>query len=110
MSDEQSPDGLLIRRTNDGTTLVLALDGELDLGSAASLETELSDPLSDGYQHIVIDLTQLSFMDSRGLVTLLTAQNAAQANQKAFTLRRAGQQVQRLFAITGLKNLFTFED
>jgi hypothetical protein len=70
MSAVPVPGSLGIRRTKDGPRLVLALCGELDLGSAPVLESELSNPVAASYRHIVVDLTQLAFMDSRGLGAL----------------------------------------
>jgi anti-anti-sigma factor len=110
MSDVPVPGSLAIRRTEDGTRLVLALCGELDLGSTPVLESELSNPVAASYRHIVVDLTQLSFIDSQGLGALMQAQKKAQSRQKAFSLRRGGRQVQRLFEMTGFSTLFTFED
>jgi anti-anti-sigma regulatory factor len=46
MSDQLLPGSLEIHRSEDGETLVLALRGELDLGSAPILESELSDSAS----------------------------------------------------------------
>lgn len=110
MSAVPVPGSLAIHRTEDGPTLVLALCGELDLGSAPALESELSNPVAASYRHIVVDLAQLAFMDSRGLRALVQAQKTAHSSQKAFSLRRAGRQVQRLLEVTGRSALFTFED
>jgi anti-anti-sigma factor len=110
MSDRLVPGTLEIRRSQDGETLVLALRGELDLGSTSVLERELSDSASDGYGHILLDLSQLDFLDSRGLVALMQAQREAEARHKAFSLRAGAFQVQRLFEVTGLNAHFTFED
>jgi anti-anti-sigma factor len=74
------------------------------------LERELSDPLSGEYQQIMVDLTQLEFIDSRGLVALLHAQKVARLRRKAFSLRRGGRQLQRLFEITDYGARFTFEE
>jgi anti-sigma B factor antagonist len=110
MSAVPVPGSLAIRRTKDGSRLVLVLCGELDLGSAPVLESELSNPVAASYRHIVVDLTQLAFMDSRGLRALVQAHKTAQSSHKAFSLRRGGRQVQRLFDVTGRSALFTFED
>jgi anti-anti-sigma factor len=110
MSDAPVPGALTIRRTKDGTRLILALCGELDLSSALILERELSAPLSGEYRHIIVDLAQLDFMDSRGLNTLRRAQKTARSRHRAFSLRRGGRQVQRLFDVTGCGARFTFED
>jgi anti-anti-sigma factor len=109
MSDVPVPGGLEIHQTKDGTKLVLALSGELDLGSTPVLERELSNPAADSCRHIVVDLTQLAFIDSQGVRALLQAQRKAQSRQKAFSLRRGGRQVQRLFEVTGFSALLTFE-
>jgi anti-sigma B factor antagonist len=110
MTDAPIPGGLAILRTEDGNRLVLALRGELDLGSTPMLERELSAPFSGEHRHVMVDLTRLDFMDSRGLVALMQAQKAAQSRQEAFSLRRGGSQVQRLFEVTGYSALFTFEE
>jgi anti-sigma B factor antagonist len=110
MSDRLVPGTLEIRRSQEGETLVLALRGELDLGSTSVLERELSGSASDDYGHILLDLSQLDFLDSRGLVALMQAQREAEARQKAFSLRPGAFQVQRLFEVTGLSQHFTFED
>lgn len=110
MSDQLVPGSLEIHRSEDGETLVLALCGELDLSSAPILESELSDSASDGYGRILLDLSQLDCLDSRGLVALMQAQREAEAKHKAFSLRPGALQVQRLFEVTGLNGHFTFED
>jgi anti-anti-sigma factor len=110
MSERLMPGSLEIHRSEDGETLVLALRGELDLASAGILEGELSDSASDGYGHILLDLSQLDFLDSRGLAALVGAQREAEAKHKLFSLRRGTSQVQRLFEVTGLDKHFTFED
>jgi anti-anti-sigma factor len=110
MSHQLLPGSLEIHRSEDGETLVLALRGELDLGSAPILESELSDSASDGFGHILLDLSHLDFLDSRGLAALMQAQRAAEAKHKAFSLRPGALQVQRLFEVTGLMKHFNFED
>jgi anti-anti-sigma factor len=110
MVDAPVPGVLTIRRTKDGTRLILALCGELDLSSAPILERELDASLSGESRHTSVDLAQLDFMDSRGLNTLSRAQKAAHSLQRAFSLRRGGRQVQRLFDVTGYAAQFTFED
>ena len=109
MTDQPQRVGLEIRRHQDAATVVLELHGRLGFETTAVLESELSGPLSDGFRHIVVDLSQLGSIDRRGLGALMEAQNAARAEHKAFSLRRGSRQVQRLFELTGLTRQFTFE-
>jgi anti-anti-sigma factor len=110
MGDAPVPGVLTIRRTKDGTRLILALCGELDLSSAPIVERELQASLSGEYRHTIVDLAELDFIDSRGLNTLRRAQKTAHSLQRAFSLRRGGRQVKRLFDVTGYGARFTFED
>jgi anti-sigma B factor antagonist len=95
---------------SDGDRLVIAVRGELDLGSASTLDRELRDAGSNGFSHVVIDLGELEFIDSTGLGVLVRAQQAATENGHRVFLRRGSNQVQRLFELTGLTEHFTFED
>jgi anti-anti-sigma factor len=109
MSNTLVPAVLTIRQTKDGTRLIVALWG--DLSAAPILEGELSASLSgDEYRRAIVDLAQLDFMDSRGLNALTRAQQTADSRPRAFSLRRAGRQIQRLFDRTGYGARFTSED
>ena len=77
---------LSIEISHAGRGVVLALEGELDLAGAATLERELA-------QHdegpVVVDLRGLSFMDSSGLRALVVAERRIQATAAASRSCRA---------------------
>jgi anti-sigma B factor antagonist len=102
--------GLGIRRTVDAEGVVLALDGELDLASAPELERQLREISTTNRGRLLIDLGGLTFMDSTGLGVILGAQRSTEAAGNRFSLRSGQKQVQRLFAITGMADRFTFEE
>ena len=76
------------------------LSGELDLSSAPQLDARLT-TLADKHT-IIVDLTGLSFVDSAGLRSLLTAHQTA-ANR--LHLRSPQPQVRRTLALAGLDHL-----
>jgi anti-sigma B factor antagonist len=87
----------------------VALAGELDMTAAAELDRQLSE-LTDGLSHrLLIDLSELRFMDSTGLASLLRAQRLADARGDELVLRAGSAQVQKLFELTGTLERFTFE-
>jgi stage II sporulation protein AA (anti-sigma F factor antagonist) len=80
---------------------VIRLRGELDIGSAPDLERALlrSRPAR---QRVVLDLTELKFMDSTGLRVLLRARAAADEGHWEINLRNVPPTIRRLFDMTGV--------
>jgi anti-sigma B factor antagonist len=89
-----------------GVTRV-ALSGELDMLSAPDLDDTLADA-SRGAVAVIVDLSQLTFMDSSGLHALLTARARLAESDCRLVLLRGGDQVQRLFELTGLDGVLEF--
>jgi anti-anti-sigma factor len=104
------PGQLVIEKSQEQDSVVLALSGELDLASAPVLERELREAEATSPSRLVIDLAGLAFMDSTGLQALLRARERANTNGHQLALRRAPHQVQRVFELTKTVDAFTFED
>ena len=90
---------IAVAETVDGVRLDLS--GELDLASAAEFERALERTLRARPARIVLDLSNLSFLDSCGLRVLLTAQRACEEADCALALI-AGDPARRLFELTGV--------
>jgi anti-anti-sigma factor len=54
-----------------GSTLWITLRGELDMSNADAIEGTLRDQIEQGVDRVVIDLSQLLFIDSSGVRVLL---------------------------------------
>jgi len=92
----------------DPAVAVLHLAGEHDAYSADRLQKRLAALLDEGLS-IVVDLCSVAFIDSATLGALLAARTEAEEAELGFVLRLgddAAQQVQRIFAITGLTAAF----
>lgn len=88
----------------------LRLVGELDLASAPDLDRALDALATDGHDSVLIDLSGVTFMDSRGLASIARAYRHAEQSGGRVVLHRGPPQVQRLFEITATLNRFTFDD
>ena len=108
--DAVSPASLAISTTSGPDTTVLGCSGELDIASAPALTRALDEPEVSGAARLVIDLTQVTFMDSTGLRALLLARQQADASGQALVLRPGPNQVQRVFELSGTLERFTFEN
>ncbi|MGH2834274.1 MAG: STAS domain-containing protein [Solirubrobacteraceae bacterium] len=91
-----------------GSSHTLALAGELDLSTSSALHTTISELCSDGAEEIVLDLSELSFIDSTGLRTILDGMTLCQEQGCNFSVIPGQHQVQRVFALTGLLDLVPF--
>jgi anti-sigma B factor antagonist len=83
----------------------LRIDGELDLYTAPDVREELAG-LSDEVRHVLVDLTQLSFMDSAGLATLVAGARRLRKRDGSMLLVVADPSVLRVLEVTGLDQYF----
>jgi anti-sigma B factor antagonist len=100
----------LVDTQTTGRAVTLALSGELDLISSPILEQSLTRASESDAELIVVDLRKLEFMDSTGLHLLVNAQQRAHETGRRFALIRGGDQVQRLFDLSGTAELLPIID
>ncbi|MGW4781770.1 STAS domain-containing protein [Streptomyces filamentosus] len=88
---------------------ILVLRGELDFDSAVQLdEVALGDPAHDtATGPVVADLAALTFCDSSGISALLRLHRRLSTRGRPFLLAAVPHPVRRLFALTGLDQIFT---
>ena len=72
-----APGSIAIERLTDAQGVVVALHGELDLATARELELHLREIEATHPGRLVIDLTDLEFMDSTGLAVMIRAHQSA---------------------------------
>lgn len=89
-----------------GVTRV-TLSGELDLVSAPCLGNTLAEA-ARGSVAVILDLSQLTFMDSSGLHAILTARGRLADADCRLVLLRGRHQVQRLFELSGIDGVLEF--
>jgi anti-sigma B factor antagonist len=82
--------------------IVITLEGELDIGSAAPVQAEIERSIESGADLVIVDLRQLRFMDSTGMSIFVRADRTARASGGRFALTQGGAKIQRLFSRTGL--------
>jgi anti-sigma B factor antagonist len=83
----------------------LALRGELDLATAPKLEGHLEQVEQDGVRAVVLDLRDLTFVDSTGLHAFLKARSRAADNGHRFALVGANEQVRKLLQLTATQGI-----
>jgi len=81
------------------------LHGELDLRVARTLERRLFALLQLPLSEMVVDLSELSFIDSTGLTALVKARHAANEARIDFVVGHATERVDWMLSLTGLEPL-----
>ena len=87
---------------------VVALRGELDLAGAAALEQELARLDAERHDAVVLDLRDVSFMDSSGLRVVAVASRRAGERGRRLALVPGSDQVMRVFEITRMRERLDF--
>jgi anti-sigma B factor antagonist len=91
----------------DEHTHVLALRGELDVATVPRLADPLREVIAAGKTAVVIDLGELTFLDSTGLMVLLNGLRRVVRQGGNLAIVCTNPTVLRLFDITGTKTTFT---
>src|SRR4051812_6331075 len=89
----------------EGEVVRITLAGELDLATAAKVEPLLRE---DGAERCVLDLRELTFMDSSGLRLILAAHAAARRDGSTLQIVPGPPAVQRVFQICGVEHELRF--
>ena len=96
-----------IKKTQNGTELILAVSGRLDTNTSRQLEAELRGSVS-GIASLVFDFAELEYISSAGLRVLVDAQTVMN-DQGTMVIRNSNQSVMDVFEITGFTDIFTIE-
>jgi anti-sigma B factor antagonist len=99
-----------LRTDERDTGCHVLLAGELDIAVAGELEVELRQIEERRPPLIVLDLRDLTFIDSSGLKAIVKADARARDGQRAFALVRGSEDIDRVFRTTGLDRYLTMVD
>jgi anti-sigma B factor antagonist len=87
-------------------TSVVSLAGELDLSTVPIIEGALFEQLRTD-SGVIMDLTQLSFIDSSGIGLLIKAFRAVDGDGKLHMVIAPGSQAERVFQLTGVDRMLS---
>jgi anti-sigma B factor antagonist len=95
-----------VRTERTGASVVVSVEGELDLAGVALLQEALTAAAAGGAQRVVLDLSALGFIDCTGAGLVLRAHRVL---GHRLLIRPGGAQVHRLFEMLGLDRRLPFE-
>jgi anti-sigma B factor antagonist len=92
-----------------GSTAVFSVHGELDLHEAPELQDRVTTAIERGARLIVVDLTEVTFIDSMALGVLLAAVNRFRPSGGVLRLVVPNPNIRRIFEISLLDQVFTLD-
>lgn len=98
---------MTIHKQQNGSELVLTLEGRLDTTTAPELEKELKDFLGDA-ESLVLDFSKLDYISSAGLRVLLSA-HKQMVSKGGMKVKSANEIVKEVFDVTGFCDILTIE-
>jgi anti-sigma B factor antagonist len=93
----------------DDAEMVFVMQGEIDLSTARGIGDAAELALRSGYVSLVLDLTDVTFMDSQGIRALVLADRTMTDAGGRLALRRPAPPVRRVLDLTGMDTIITIE-
>jgi anti-anti-sigma factor len=88
----------------------LTVSGELDLATRDDLRDELKRAGASGAGHILLDLRDLTFIDSTGIAILVEAHQRSAKKGRRLRVLSVDGQVREVLELTGLTEVLDFTD
>ena len=95
-------------RTADNGITVVAPTGRLDVAGAPALKEAISEVVKNGPPRIVIDMEGVSFVDSTGLGSVISALKQVRGSQGEMRLAAPNQQARVVLELATLDRVFPY--
>ena len=99
----------VISSEKTGDACIVRLAGELDLYNAHAVRDVLLEACADGPERVIVDLSEVEFIDSTALGVLIEARSKL-PNKQAFLLASPGLETRRALQISGLDRHFSVHE
>jgi anti-anti-sigma factor len=107
-SPSQRPEPFRTELEPHRETIMVSVWGEIDIQTTEQLDQQLREVLDSGFKRVVLDLRNVTFLDSSGLRTVLGVHSATRETGVQFALVSGPAPVQRIFSITGTDETLLF--
>jgi anti-sigma B factor antagonist len=106
MSSERVTVDLSVSSTEQGDATVVHVAGEIDVYTAPLLREVLDKQVAAGRTNLVVDLENVTFMDSTGLGVLVGRLKLVRGQNGSLRIVTAEDRILKVFKITGLDKVF----
>ena len=103
-------DEVVITQERSGDSALVTVRGEIDVASAPQLRTHLHELCTEDTRTVVVDLREVTFLDSSALGVLVGALRRCRENESEFRLVINSPRLLKIFEITGLTTVFEISE
>ncbi|MFC1975029.1 STAS domain-containing protein [Chloroflexota bacterium] len=100
----------ILHNTLKADVHLVKLNGPLNSSQTEEVKQIFTDAYKTGAKHLIVNLEDVPFMDSSGLVALVAGLKIFDSNAKIFRLVAPQTQPKLLFELTGFDNIFQIFD
>ncbi|HCY83644.1 MAG TPA: anti-anti-sigma factor [Desulfobacteraceae bacterium] len=101
--------GFSINTKEENGIALVFVQGEIDMFTSPNLRDTLLPFFKPSTPGVVVDLSQVSFMDSSGIATLVEGLQWSKKENRKFVLTGLGETVFNALSLTKLDKVFTIE-
>jgi anti-sigma B factor antagonist len=103
---ENNPMNFSIKTSEQENIAILELEGEINMYASPDFRDKLLLVCNEGVQEVIVDFSQVTFMDSSGVATLVEGLKWSKRSEKSFVLKNVGTNVKNSLALTKLDTVF----
>ena len=96
--------------TDEGDNKFIALNGELDLYKTGKLKRELLEAIGENVSSLIIDMTNLKYMDSSGIALMAFLQKHMKGQKGTFAFLNVNSEIMNVLKLAALDNFFKIYD
>lgn len=96
--------------TNINGTRILDVAGEIDVYTAPQFKDAVNNILNAGQKHLIVNMAAVTYMDSSGFGTLLSATKRLRPQGGTVNLVKCNSAIDRILRITRLNTVFATFD
>ena len=101
---------LSLETRHEGGHTIIEVGGEIDVYTAPKLRDKITELVSGGSYHLVVDMQEVEFLDSTGLGVLVGGLKKVRAHDGSLDLVCTQERLLKIFRITGLAKVFVIHD
>ena len=83
-------------------TVIIHIEGEVDVSNASELRDALDTALADGVKEVEADFAEVAYIDSTGIGVLVGAAHRAQESGSVLVVANPQKNVERVFTLLGV--------
>ncbi len=98
---------MTVTKTQNGSDLIVAVEGRLDTTTAPEFENEIK-PLLSSVENVILDFEKLEYISSAGLRALLQIRKSIYG-KGGVKITKANELVKEVFEVTGFSSVLDVE-